>query len=624
MIMGNLTWNINPLTFRFNSSWRFTEGRKGVGIEDYNTRDRAGVNERETITASLKLSHVLSNRSFYDVRLTYFEDFEISNMDPVFRHNITAYGDSIENSRIGSLLDGDGDLPINFEAYGLAFKRRMQPWNDYDKHRQSSWGINANLFYQLGKHNEIKIGLEYRKHELRRYSFDVYKDSPGPVSIAEMTRRVSDGDPRDIYLRLNNYGYDIYGNPADEGSLAPKYPVFAGFYFQDKLEFADLVVNAGLRFDYIFTDDQEFVDPHNIKFDKNDIIDPSSLRDVKAFTQWSPRLGLSFPVTEKTIFHAQYGKFFQQSKLRDIYRSYDQASDAIKLTQEGVVGYGVKPERTTQYEIGFRQQLGHSFAFDLTLFYKDIKDQVLLRPIYAAPEANHNMYYAYVNSDFETVKGFELKIDLRRSGRIAGGIDYTFSNALGTGSTSNSGFAPIWSTPTDEPFLITQIAPVDFNQAHRGSINLDYRFGAGDGGALLQRLGLNLLFQLTSGFNYTRGSWKTEKAVESLNYSTTPWTYRLDMKLDKSIMIGPVDVNIYLWITNVFNRQNVVQVFNFSGDAYDDGHLATNDGKADSDRYARYGDDKAALYEKLYRTLNYNYNHFGEPRQIRLGFRLDY
>jgi hypothetical protein len=89
-------------------------------------------------------------------------------------------------------------------------------------------------------------------------------------------------------------------------------------------------------------------------------------------------------------------------------------------------------------------------------------------------------------------------------------------------------------------------------------------------------------------------------------------------------MIGPVDVNIYLWITNVFNRQNVVQVFNNSSDAYDDGYLATKDGKAQSDGYARHGADKAALYEKLYRTMIYNPDHFGEPRQIRLGLRLDY
>ena len=139
-------------------------------------------------------------------------------------------------------------------------------------------------------------------------------------------------------------------------------------------------------------------------------------------------------------------------------------------------------------------------------------------------------------------------------------------------------------------------------------------------------MGLNLLFQFTSGFNYTRwdgfGNARTPK--ESLNFSTTPWTYNLDMKLDKSFLVGPLDLNVYLWITNVFNTQNVVQVFNTSGDAYDDGWLATEEGSSRSDAYLQYGKEYKRLYDKLYRTLTYDATFFDPPRQIRLGIRLNY
>jgi len=615
-IQGNLTWDLSPITLRFNGSYRYSEGRNGVDIGWYNSRDRAGMNQSETITAGLKLTHILSGRSFYDVMVTYFDDFDIPRMDPIFKHNITAYGDSIENSKVGTLLDGDSEFPIAFQAYGQSFKSRVQPFYYYWKQRQKAWKIAANFLYQLGKHNEIKIGGDYSTYEIRRY------ENSGPDYIALLARSVADGDPRDIYAYLNNYGYDLYGNRIDDGIQTPKYPVFAGLYLQDKLEFNDLIINAGLRFDYFFTDDQVFVNPHNIKFDENDVVDPSSLRDLGAFTRWSPRLGFSFPVTEKTVFHAQYGKFYQQSRLRDIYNSYDKASRAIK--GGGYVGFGIKPERTTQYEIGFRQQLGHSFAFDLTAFYKDLKDQIRRRPIYAAPEANHELYYAYVNGDFETVKGLEIKVNLRRTSRVAGSLNYTFSDARGTGSKSWKLYR-VGGEATDEIEFLQQIAPVNFNQAHRGSMNIDYRFGVGDGGPVLQRAGLSLLFQFTSGFNYTRvEGFKWAKPLESLNFSTTPWTYKLDMKLDKSIRIGPVDVNLYLWITNVFNRQNVVQVYNTSADSYDDGWLASGQGKSRTDGYARYGEDKAALHEKLYRTMNYDPTFFGVPRQVRLGLRLDY
>ncbi len=89
-------------------------------------------------------------------------------------------------------------------------------------------------------------------------------------------------------------------------------------------------------------------------------------------------------------------------------------------------------------------------------------------------------------------------------------------------------------------------------------------------------------------------------------------------------MIGPVDLNAYIWVTNVTNTQNVVEVFNTSGDAYDDGFLASDEGRTRTDGYANFGEDKGQLHDKLYRTLNYDATYFGVPRQIRLGLRIDY
>jgi len=621
-IQGNLTWDLNPITLRFNGSYRYTEGQNGVGIFDYNRRDRTGINEGETITAALKLTHILSGRSFYDVMVTYFDDFVIPHMDPIFKHNITAYGDSIQNAAFGTLLEGDSDLPVDYYAYGIEVERRVRPWDEYEKRSQNAWGVNANFLYQLGKHHEIKIGGEIKRYEIRRYWL------PNPIGIAQMAKYVGDGDPYEVYPRVDNYGYDVYGNRTDSGMERPRNPVFAGFYIQDKIEYDDLILNAGVRFDYFDTDSEEFINPHHVLYSADGGLDPAGLKDVDPFMSWSPRLGFSFPVTANTIFHAQYGKFYQQSRLRDVYKGYNVIADDIKGGFEilAPVGFGLKPEQTTQYEIGFKQQLGHNFAFDITFFYKDIKDQIQQRSIYAELGANHMQYHAWVNGDFETVKGFEIKMDLRRISRVAGSIDYTFSNALGTGSNPSSSFRAIWQSPTDEPYFPQQIAPVDYNQTHRGSIIFDYRFGYNDGGPVLQRLGLNLLIQFASGFNYTRweGFGNAREPLESLNFSATPWTYRLDMRIDKSFMVGPVDMNLYIWITNLLNTRNVVSVFNTSSDAYDDGWLASNVGKARSDSYARYGEDKQALFEKLERVMTYNPDHFGPPRQIRLGLRINY
>jgi outer membrane receptor protein involved in Fe transport len=67
---------------------------------------------------------------------------------------------------------------------------------------------------------------------------------------------------------LNNYGYDLYGNEigSDDAVIGAKKPVFAAFYVQDKIEYNDLIINVGLRYDYIDVDNLEFADPTDLNY----------------------------------------------------------------------------------------------------------------------------------------------------------------------------------------------------------------------------------------------------------------------------------------------------------------------------------------------------------------------
>jgi len=628
-VQGNLFYDAKVFQVKVNGSFKRNDSRNGAGRQSYYTWTRAGMHQDQTITGSLKLTHIVSDKAFYDVILNYYDDYYV-DMDPVFQHNITAYGDSVENAKIGTTLRGDGQTPLVLDAFGFRFTRQVIPYNFYRKQRSMSSGGSANLLYQVGLHHELKTGGDFKYYTIRRYSL------PSPMSIASLKRSIPDGVVNDLYNRLDNYGYDAEGNLSEDGLTAPRHPIFAAYYLQDKMEFSDLVVNMGLRLDYIDIDGQTFKDPHNIKFTKDDLIDPASLVDVEPFTQISPRLGFSFPVTDQTVFHAQYGKFVQQTRLRDVYQGYNVVADNIKggFAIQAPVGFGLRPERTTQYEIGFKQQIGEVFAFDITGFYKDIKDQIQIRSIFADASANHRQYYAFINGDFSTVKGVELKLDLRRSNRISATLDYTYSDALGTGSNPSSSFRQIWQSPTATPFFPQQVAPLDFNQTHTGFLNIDYRFADNDGPSvfgskILEKFGANILFSFTSGFNYTR--WDDESfgnrrfPIEPLNASTTPWTFQLDAKVDKTIEIGPFNTNIYVWVINLLNTQNVTGVYNTSGDAYDDGWLASPQGKKQVEALrTSYGDEQAVLYQNLYKATIYDSGKFGTPRQIRLGIRLNY
>lgn len=625
-VQGNLTWNINPFTIKLNANHRWNESRSGVDWTTLNRANSVGLNQNYTFIGGLKVTQVINSMSFYDLIFNYFDDYAVT-MDPIFQHNIALYGDSLANAQYGRTLRRDGEYLTTLRAFGFGFERGDRPWNAYTKTKYQSYGGKLNFLYQLGKTHELKTGGEMTYYTIRNYNI-------APVQIADNIRSIADGDVRGVYDRLDNYGYDVYGNELNSGVEGPKHPVFAAFYFQDKMEFSDLVLNLGFRFDYIDTDSKTFLDPHNVKFDADGIIDPNFLVDVEPISQVSPRLGFSFPVTDRTVFHAQYGKFIQQSRLRDIYLGYNRSSDIIKggFAELNPVGYGLRPERTTQYEIGFKQQLGENFAFDITGFYKDIKDQIQLRAIYADPTANHVQYYSLVNGDFATTKGFEIKLDLRRTQRISASFDYTYSDAQGTGSTPTDAGRAVWQSPTATPYFAQQIAPLTFNQAHTGALNIDYRFAEDDGPEIfgskfLENFGLNMLFTFNSGHNYTQfaGFGNSRVPLEALNSSITPWNFQLDAKLDKSFSLGSLNLNIYLWVINLLDIKNVVNVFGTSGDPTDDGYLASPEGRNRIESYKiTKGEKTAELYKQLYLASIYNSGNFGTPRQIRLGIRLDY
>jgi hypothetical protein len=219
---------------------------------------------------------------------------------------------------------------------------------------------------------------------------------------------------------------------------------------------------------------------------------------------------------------------------------------------------------------------------------------------------------------------------MRRYKRILASASLSFQDAQGTGSFPSANLARIYASE-DTTFVPQYISPLDFMNAVRGNISLDYRFGRNDGGAILQELGASILFTFTSGHPYTRSSTgNTNRPIESLNASTTPWTFQVDLRLDKTIRVTDrLSAVLTLYVVNLLDTKNVQNVFSTTGSADDDGYLSNPDvgGKLVEANGPQYAD--------LYRALEISYGrpfgnfasdpyYYGPPRQIRLGIRLEY
>ncbi len=659
---GTISFDFNPINFRlsgaFNTRRTYTDGAPWLNI----LRDREVYDDLNSYLVSAKMTHILSPTTFYEVNLGAFSS-QLERGDSYLGNDWMSWYDSSKVAAHGATYRDAWRPDFNYVLNGIPFSRKGAPSNFYRKLDQSYFSGSFNLTSQLGRHHEIKAGAEVKAYTVRYFdiapSVMLFAADPAYGNRLGITTYGSvENVPVNVWNQnggVDSYGYDIYGNAIDaaktysDGSvaLAPKKPVFGALYLQDKIEYDDLIINAGLRMDYFDPDDRRLRDPANVKFDKNTSqILASEWIDMDPFVLVSPRLGFSFPVDEKTVFYLQYGKFAQMPSLSQIYTSERTASNIITVGGFALraVGFGLDPVRTTNYEVGFRRQLSDYAAFDITGFYRNIKGQV--QTIRQKPDAGaaSQVFNRLVNGDFATTKGLEFKMTLRRYQRLQAQFNYTFTDAEGTGSGSTS----FISAAERDANLPTILSPLDYAQRHRGSINLDYRFGKGDGGPVFENFGANMLFTFNSGHPYTRvtappggqvdpytagvdymADTRSRSALEPLNSSTTPWNFVTDLRLDKTINVtDQIDATFYVRVNNLFNTKNVINVYQKTGSATDDGYL-TNPALS-GQNIEQLGPQYRDMYQAIVLDNGGAYRSqlglelFGQPRQIFFGVKLTY
>ncbi|NOY76659.1 MAG: TonB-dependent receptor [Calditrichaeota bacterium] len=608
----NSTYDVNGnLTFTPSSSFRLKAGgtfhfgtdQAGGSWNDLLNYRKNSLNKRWNASGYFKFTHQLSPRMFYVLNLNYFY-YNREFGDPDLWDDIAKYGDPKYNAGLRKW-----GLGYNFSLFGLMYPQlpgQVTSW--YGKTAQTNLGPKFDLTWQFNDYNELKTGFQYDYYTIRRYAVNA-----SAISLGLHRRDIdSTNTLTDYDIFRNNYGYygyDMWGHPInkngtyeatnDQGKIvkvnghdAPRHPVRAAIYIQDKIELKDLVLNAGLRLDHFESGVESWKDPRRLILNDINLIADQSFGPQRVYNIVSPRLGWSFPVTDQTVFHAQFGKFVQMPKVDDMY---DGQTYAGRFLQGGnarsMPNPNLKPMRTIQYEVGLQQQIGANASISVTVFYKDIKDFIQLRVCFPEPGYSYASFFQYQNVDFGTTKGVQLSFNLRRTKRIQASVDYTYSKAMGTGSSSGSHFDIAWQ---DQQLRFpTVLMPLDFNQDHVATMNVDFRLTKDDGPTVLgvkplANFGINAFFTMHSGNRYTRVepgpgglfSQNAPKPLEALNSSVMPWYHRLDIKMDRSFPVGKFNFKPYIWIYNVFNTKNVTGVYRQSGAPQDNGWFLTEDGKS--------------------------------------------
>lgn len=377
-------------------------------------------------------------------------------------------------------------------------------------------------------------------------------------------------------------------------------------------------------------------------------IKATAFKDYEPQTNFLPRISFSFPISDEALFFAHYDVLTQRptSAVR-----FD-PTDYLFLETIGTTfidNPSLKSTKTIDYEVGFQQKLSNSSSLNLSTFYREMRNLVQM---YFFAGAYPSPYYSYNNIDFGTVKGLIVTYDLRRTNNARIRASYTLQFADGTGSGSESARDLVLS---NEPKLrlLRSAFPVDYDRRHAINLVFDYRF---DGGPkytgpkitrkvkgtnkvktfnLLENTGVSITFNGGSGTPYSKSSKAPflgganggNIMIGSVNGSRLPWQFRMDARVDRDIDLSwgkgkknkDVYMNVYFEILNVLDAKNILSVYRATGNADDDGYLASPQAQPD---IAIKTDSQSFI--ELYNVRINNPDKYSLPRRIRLGVSLNF
>ena len=188
-----------------------------------------------------------------------------------------------------------------------------------------------------------------------------------------------------------------------------------GLYLQDQMRLSPKWgAEVGLRYD-------------RMKYDKEVNQDTSE-------SQTSPRLGLSYALDHRSNLRFSYGKMIQFAPTQSMERDY---TDSFWADFYGLADADLRPERCTQYDLGWERQVNDNYSVQVTPFYRKFTDMLQVE----MPDPDLP-YYEYKNLGNGSSSGLELLLKKRMSNNWSGWFAYTYQKARAQASNDSEEVMP--------------------------------------------------------------------------------------------------------------------------------------------------------------------------------------
>jgi outer membrane receptor protein involved in Fe transport len=471
-------------------------------------------------------------------------------------------------------------------------------------------------------------------------------------------------------------------------------PWDAAAYVQDKIEYDFLTVKVGLRFDWGRAGGSAFanpLDPTNGTTarqicDANPgtytTTDPVSGETVSGFaacaldrsllaqaageaqlddfvdagtrTQFSPRIGVSFPLTERSQVFFNFGRFSQNPLYNNVYSNTGigtVAGDSLGVCSDNEVvpntnqcapiiynEWAQTPflgnpnlliEKTTSYEVGFATELGEQYGLQVAAYSKDQFGLSGVRSggqsttgevffdVGATYGASIYNYAVIVNQDFQTVRGLEFTLRRRLQNYWGFNINFGFSQATTNAAAPEVAFQRTIEDgdPVQNKEIRSEIdIPASLNASLFFRVGNERPFDNGLLDAIVRNANATFAVSARSGLPYTPTlsfNGLGDNQLEE-NSGRAPGVFNINMQLGKDFSLRNMRWGVFLQVDNLLDTRNCRQVYATTGHC--DG------GTVDQNR-RRNGNVVGTGASSTF----FNRAHFyAERRQINFGARMSF
>jgi hypothetical protein len=605
----------------------FTQLERGDFAEDWKT-DWNGLWMKPTYIRnqfinSINLNWAISHKTFVDLSLQYahhwtdliqaeVRDTEVIPDEPWedLNQNFTwdpgePYTDLNENGQwnAGKYAYRIG-IPGYFRYYDEAPWGRLpdvsslpgnvRHLNWQDDSYTKMWTVKAGITSQIGSYNQIKAGfhlIHSHEHVFRvkpkNGGYFWYMDAkPLRVSgyiqdklelggiIANIGVRIDAFDPEDSYYDFNGYPFHpIWGNGG------PGSPLFQTG--QDSINRVASYSGGNLRAGVI---------PDSLMFDP-----PWQVT-------WSPRIGISHPISETAKIYFNYGHFYQPPRSLYLYALHQNADEDWKLREAG--NPRLKMEKTVAWEIGYEHNLFDIFRIAVSGYYQRIDNE--RSPYRYQSVGNQVELYSSRNDRYRDVRGVDLKLEKRVGTFVTGWISYD----LELHSSGQRGFTNEYQKGHNQYLAdggLYYSVPYDTSMVRRVPSNTSQtilpsrsrlRFNIGlhtpqNFGPDLLGVDLfggwraNFLFQWTEGVKFTYNPQALPYVEENMQWKGYR---RTDLKLSKRFQFNSIETIFYMEVYNLLNTKNF-NMINYFGNPASEGGPSPEDQRVYYDSIIQHGYD---------------------------------